>query len=56
MEQERLFEIYGLYNLKGKIYRYIEENRHRDPPITSEDIQKKFGIGKSTASEYLTDL
>ncbi len=42
--------------MKGKIYNYIEGNWYRDPPLTSEDIQKEFRISKATASEHLSDL
>jgi len=45
-----------LFKIKGRILIYIRENRYRNPPLTSEDIQKEFGISKTTASEYLSDL
>lgn len=45
-----------LLNKRGKIYNYIKENWYRDPPLTSEDIQKEFDIAPNTVSEYLTDL
>ena len=45
-----------LFTMRGKILIYIRENRYRDPPLSSEDIQKEFRISKSTASEYISDL
>jgi len=56
MEDTYPEKIDHLLNMRGKIYNYIRKNWYRDPPLTSEDIQKEFGISKTTASEHLTDL
>ncbi|MFW9823234.1 MAG: winged helix-turn-helix domain-containing protein [Candidatus Thorarchaeota archaeon] len=56
MEQSFDEEMDCLFTMKGKIFIFIRDNRYRDPPLTSEDIQKEFKISKSTASEYLIDL
>ncbi|MBY8983577.1 MAG: winged helix-turn-helix transcriptional regulator [Candidatus Lokiarchaeota archaeon] len=49
-------ELDCLFTMKGKMMIFIRENRYREPPVVSEDIQEKFKISKSTASEHLSDL
>ena len=45
-----------LFTMKGKILIFIRQNKYRDPPLTSEDIQNEFNIAANTVSEYLSDL
>ncbi len=56
MEESFDDKIDRLFTMKGKILIFLRENRYREKPITSEDIQEKFKIAKSTASEHLSGL
>ncbi|MFW9823238.1 MAG: winged helix-turn-helix domain-containing protein [Candidatus Thorarchaeota archaeon] len=56
MEESFQRELDCLFTMKGKILLYLRENRYRNHPITSKDIQKQFNISKSTVSEHLRSL